>query len=468
MRRFVMNVMTVVAVLLTTAAVGQAAVVTVGNHSFETEGSGSGDWHDLPVSGAWVVGSANQYRILGLDIDPTHFPSYNTAPDGLNVLYLPNASPLSQDLSTAVAVGDVVTVDFYVGDSVSATYDPGNVTVEITVDGVTESTTVVANNAPSGDFLHKSVQWTATTSGNLGVKFTNTSDDNFIDDVGCEVSTAPSIRGDVEITNWDSVFYTDTDWDNYPDPLYPPTANGYGFVSNNLSQGDDNSYSGGASGSQTYGGSVSWADGSAASDVGTPTDLWYEDPTWGWLIYGRIYPNTAADANLDIDLAGASAGNSATGLTYGAISGTTFDGTDPGGDNGFIAFTVEFTIDALAAGSSVDGSFGIQVDVFNWTLGDLAPVGGTPPYVTGPSIVGSVNMTEQTRTDGVGDAWTFELTAADIAAAGGSVDETYTAHFNFVEPNDPPTENSAFVSITAFAQGEAELPESDGAMFMFR
>jgi len=95
---------------------------------------------------------------------------------------------------------------------------------------------------------------------------------------------------------------------------------------------------------------------------------------------------------------------------------------------------------------------------------------GTPPYVTGPSIAGSVNMTEQTRTDLAGDAWTFALSAADIAAAGGSIDGTYTAHFNFVEPNDPPTVNSAFVTTTAFAQGEAEVPPSlpRGTVFTFK
>ena len=431
-----MSVPMALGVLIGSAAVGYAQ----GNLSFEVEGANlSGDWASLPVGGAWVDGHGNPYEILRLDVDPTHFPRYNTAPDGDNVLNLSAASPMSQDLSHAVNAGDVITLDFFIGNSADEADPPADVTAGITIGGTEVYSEVVVNDAPDGGFAHKSVQWTATSAGNLGLKFQG-GEGAWIDDVGFEVSTAPTIRGDVDVTNWDSVFFSDG--------TYDPTASGSGSVSNSLPQDDSDSYSGGSSGSQTYGDSISWVDGSAASDVGAPVDVGF----------GFIYPDTAADASLDLDLGGAGPGSSAAGLTYGGISGTTFDGSDPGGDDGFVAFTVDFTIDALAAGSDVDGSFGVQVDVFNWTLGDLIPVGGTPPHVTGPSIAGSVSMTEEARTDELGDAWTFALTAADIAAAGGSVDGTYTAHFNFIEPNDPPTSNSAFITITAFARGEAGIP----------
>jgi len=80
--------------------------------------------------------------------------------------------------------------------------------------------------------------------------------------------------------------------------------------------------------------------------------------------------------------------------------------------------------------------------------------------VTGTGITGSVNMAEETRTDNLGDAWTFSLTDTDIANAGGSVNGTYTAHFNFAPPIDPPTTNAFQVSIAAFALGEAEATEA--------
>jgi len=316
------------------------------------------------------------------------------------------------------------------------------VTAVITLDGAVEYSEVVVNDAPDGDFSHKSVQWTATRAGNLGIQFSGGAG-AWIDDVSFEVSMAPTIRGDVNVTDWDSVFFSDG--------TYDPGAGGSGSVTNNLGEGDSDSYGSVfpppllTSGSQTYGGSVSWADGAAASAVGASVDVGF----------GFIYPNVTASAGLDLDLTGAPVGRSADGLTYGGIGGTTFDGSDPGGDDGSIAFTVDFTIDALAAGSDVDGSFGIQVDVFSWTLGDLVPV--STPNVTGSSIAGSVDMTEETRTDVLGDAWTFALTAADIAAAGGSVDETYTARFDFFVPDDPPYD-PAFITINAFARGEAQIP----------
>ena len=170
-----------------------AGSVTVGNHSFETTEPGSGDWRMLPVGGDWVDGDANIYDILLLNIDPTHFPSYNTAPDGLNVLNLASASPMSQNLSHTVNAGDVITLDFFVGNSSDQGDPPADVNAKITLDGTDVHTAAVTNNAPNGDFAHKSVQWTATSSGNLGVELSS-GEGAWIDDVGVDVSTVASIR----------------------------------------------------------------------------------------------------------------------------------------------------------------------------------------------------------------------------------------------------------------------------------
>ena len=212
-------------------------------------------------------------------------------------------------------------------------------------------------------------------------------------------------------------------------------------------------------GSQTYGGGVSYIDGSAASVIGPATDLGF----------GDIYQAVQASASLDIDLTGAPAGSSAEGLTSGGIGGTTFDASDPGGDvDDSFAFEIDFTIDALAAGD-VDGAFGIQVDIFQFGVGDLNEgidengtfgVNGFQPFVTGTGLAGPVLMTQQLRTDGAGDAWTFALKAAQIQAMGGAVDGTYTAHFDFdLDANLNPFVGNpnAFITINAFALGEASL-----------
>jgi len=432
-----------VSMLAASTALG--ATVTVGNHSFETVGTSlGGPWWSLPDPGAWVDGNGgNSYEILTVP-DDTHFTAPATAPDGSNVLNLVAASPVSQNLSHAVSAGDVVTLDFFVGDSKAQT--PGNVDATLTLDGSPVNTQTVSNDAPNEGFTRKSVQWTATSGGNLGIQFSNNGGGNWIDDVGVDVSTAPAIRGDVNAQLSGIVFYSQSD-NNPP----APTASGFGGVSNSLPQEDDNSYGGGSSGSQTYGGSVSYADGSATSDIGSP---------FSWSIGGgntaTVHGGGTAGASLDLDLAGAPIGTSTEGLTNGGFGGTTYDGSDTAGIDGFIAFTVDFTIDALAAGPDVDGTFGIQVDVFSLTWGDLVP--DVTPFVTGSSIDVSVDMTEETRTDELGDAWTFALTAADIADAGGSVDETFTAHFSF-DLSDTGTGIGTYepvvFTVNAFADGEA-------------
>ena len=424
-----------------------AGNVPVGNHSFESVGdkvdtSGSA-WWELPKPGDWGDGNAaNVYEIWDAAVsEPT--PHFDIAQDQDRVLSLLAASPVSQDLGYAVNVGDVITLDFFVGDSAKQT--PGDVNATITLGGTGVHTVVVDNDAPDGDFAHKSVQWTATSSGNLGIKFENAGGNNWIDDVGVEVSTAPTIRGEVNITSWSSVYYSDGF-------TAAPTADGFGGVSNSLPQDDSNSYGGGASGSQTYG--VTYADGSAESNIGTALD-------YGYL----IWPAGTASASLDLDMTGAPLETSAEGLTSGGFGGTTFDGSDSGGvTDGYVTFTVDFTIDALAAGSDVDGAFGIQVDVFSFTWGDLVP--DVTPFVTGSSIDGQVDMAEETRTDELGDAWTFALTAADIAALGGSVDGTYTAHFNLIRPTDN-VNHPIYTTITAFALGEAEVVPEPASLALF-
>lgn len=244
-----------------------------------------------------------------------------------------------------------------------------------------------------------------------------------------------------------SVFYSQSN--NLPPA---PTASGFGGVNNSLGQDDPNSYGGSTSGSQTYGAGVSWGGGTAESSVGTP----FTFPLGGG-VNGTAWGGATADANLLLDLTGAPIGSSVEGLANAAVGGYAYDGSDTAGVDGKYTFNVEFTIDALLSGffgSNFDGAVGIQVDVFNFTTGDLVS-DFFNPRVGGTGINGTVDMTEETRIDGQGDAWTFSLTAADILGNGGSINGSYTAEFDFLIPDDLATANSIYLNINAFALGEA-------------
>ena len=451
------NWLDVVDVVVMPAATAAKGYIPIGNFSFETESTASGDagWYHLPAIGSWEGADVNEYQLRDLSVDTTDFPSLDSGPDGVNVLNLANTGTITHDTGYTVSVGDEVTLGFSRGNS--ATQDPGNVTMSLLIDGIERSRRTLANTATNGGFTQVQSSFRSTSSGTLSVRFQNRSGVNWLDDVSVKLRArsigAPAIQGSVHAAlvrpadGAGTVFYSQSD--NDPPP---PTAGGFGGVSNSLGEVEENSFADVESGSQAY--SVSWADGEAAGEIGSVLFSWPISLERTATVYG----GATAAADLYIDFFDARLGSTAEGLASGGIGGTTYDGSDTGGNNGFIIFDVEFTIDASLVGLEVDGAFGIQVDVFSLTQGiDLALTNSTPPYVTGPSIVGSVAMTEEERLDQQGDAWTFTLGADEVAAAGGSIRETYTAHFGFdlaatgtgIGPVDP-----VVLTLNAFALAE--------------
>lgn len=429
---------TYVSVLATIGIVfGLAATSYAQNLSFETEGVNlTTDWCSLPTPGAWVDGNgANPYEILRLSVDPTHFPSYNTAPDGINVLNLSSASPMSQNLQQEVDVGDVITLGFYIGNSVAQADPAGNVTATITLDGDDAYSELVVNDAPNGDFIRKSVQWAVTNAGTLGITLAGSSG-AWIDAVEVEVSTAPELRGTVNITGWSSGIHHEW-WTE-------AKAAGSGSVSNSLGEVDEPAgYFNVNSGSQTC--SVTWADATVASYRGDHYPQWLQDR------------NGTASASLGIDLTGGEIGDRVEGSTSGGFGGRLYDGADGAGD-GVVNFSVNFTLDAFAAGSDIDGSFGIYIDVYGiaWDyvtpLDDLTPI--SMPTVTGSSISGDNVSMSYIEKPGGGSAWFFGYSAEDIVNNGGSVNDTLTATFAF-SVSGGAVES---IEISTVASGEAEVP----------
>jgi len=158
----------------------------VGNFSFETEGTASGGaWYHLPDTGSWDKGGSNPYQILDISGGPSHFTS-GIAPEGNNVLNLPTSSPLTHDLGTAVSSGQEVTIDFHLGDSESQT--PGSVTVAILVDGSVDASELVTNTAADGGFAAFQSVLTASGSGNLSIRITNSGGNNWLDNVNVTLS----------------------------------------------------------------------------------------------------------------------------------------------------------------------------------------------------------------------------------------------------------------------------------------
>lgn len=176
-----------------TATVQAAVIVPVGNFSFETVGAGSSPptWYELPNPGAWVDGNPGAiFDILNVPNDTTHFPT-TSAPEGNNVLNLGASSPMTQDLSYAIDAGDIIELQFYLGTSNTSGSFGGNVNIGFTLDSVDVFTDTVINDASPGTFSGpKTVQWTATSGGNLGLKISN-GGFVFIDAVTVEVTPIP-------------------------------------------------------------------------------------------------------------------------------------------------------------------------------------------------------------------------------------------------------------------------------------
>jgi len=171
---------------------GSAAIVPVdvpvGNASFETTGTDiAGDpqyWHNLPAGGDWTKSSGAGFDIYDTSPSGDHLDS---APDGVHVLNL-NAT-YTQDLEYAINVGDVITLDFWVGRSL--TNASGNLTASILVDGLGVNDTFTNPNSIAGAFTAHQTQFTATSSGNLSIQFAKVSGTNFIDAVSVNVVPEP-------------------------------------------------------------------------------------------------------------------------------------------------------------------------------------------------------------------------------------------------------------------------------------
>lgn len=188
-----------------------ATAVPVVNFSFEIEGARVhvNTWYRLPTpSPGWVDGNAaSNYEILRLNGEASHFPDYNTAPGGTRVLLLAGTSTgavaMTQDLDFIVNAGDLVAVSYVLGASESETYDAGNVTAGILVDGVSDATETVSNDAADGEFKAFKSVFTATAGGSLSVGFNNNSDTNWLDLVDVTVvPAADAAAGQIPVGNF--------------------------------------------------------------------------------------------------------------------------------------------------------------------------------------------------------------------------------------------------------------------------
>ena len=268
--------------------------------------------------------------------------------------------------------------------------------------------------------------------------------------------SVPIMTGTVDISSWSSSYYNDT-------ATASPSVSGFGLSDNSLVGlfGPLENESGTVS--QNYFGSrYPFVDGSVSVSLGNATSY----PASPLLPAFDTYGNVSASTSLNLDMSTAATGAVVNDVTTTASTfGVSFDGSD-GVIDGAVSFTVDFTINAsVSEPNNVDGSFGIQVDVFSWSLGDLFD--SVTPYVTGTGIPSPVNMVELLRTDALGDAWTFALTDEDIAAAGGNINGEYTAHFNFVEPIDGAF-NAFNVSLAAFGRIESAtaVPEPSSLIML--
>lgn len=173
--------------------------ISVGNGSFEAVGNViNSNWQQLPDPGDWVDGNPGAiYEILDLAAESSHFPALNMAPDGVRVLNLGAASPLTQDLNHEIHVGDEITLSFHVGNSEAQADPPGDVTVSFVLDALETYSELVNNTSPDGEFVLKTVHWTATSDGELGLMFVNQGA-TWIDAVRVEVRAAPTTPGDAD------------------------------------------------------------------------------------------------------------------------------------------------------------------------------------------------------------------------------------------------------------------------------
>lgn len=174
------------------SAHGATVVVPVGNASFETAVSSSGaDWHTLPDPGAWVAGKTSDFQVLDIATNTAHFN--NNAPDGNHVLNLIEAGSMTQDLSHTINIGDQISLSFWLGNSANqGTTQQGGARAFFMLDGVNSPHFDSTNTAADGQWAFKTVTWTATSGGNLGIRLNPlAAAGGWIDDVSVNVTAVP-------------------------------------------------------------------------------------------------------------------------------------------------------------------------------------------------------------------------------------------------------------------------------------
>lgn len=181
--------MACITVMLISLSAQAGVIVPVGNFSFELTGPqvNTSQWYEMPLSGDWVKTGTNPYNIYDAGQSPDQF-DLASVPNGRHVMNLATASPISQDLNFAVIAGDEITLTLWVGNSKGVA--GSNPTAYFTLDGIDEYSQVITNNASNNQFLEKTVIWTATSSGNLGLKFSS-SPGAWLDDLSVEVEKIP-------------------------------------------------------------------------------------------------------------------------------------------------------------------------------------------------------------------------------------------------------------------------------------
>ena len=198
----------VAGLVASSASVALAAPITVANGSFETctkmavgdggDASGNGDsWNTLPADGVWV-NTVKPYSVYGKATTLAADVHFMNAADGKYVLNTGAAvgtGTISQVLTTyTVVAGDVFTLEFDVAKGLKGD-SPGTGTLlaEIMVGSNTIATdNNFATTVAAGDWDHKTLTGTATTTGALKIVFGNgnVASTPWLDNVTMSVSPA--------------------------------------------------------------------------------------------------------------------------------------------------------------------------------------------------------------------------------------------------------------------------------------
>jgi len=145
-------------------------------------------WYDLPAGGAWTGGGLFDIGEAGV------MNAWGTVaggdlispPDGTYAL---NLYTVEQNLSYTVEAGDIITLDYYVGEGlVNAA---GDITASILIDGNSVYDHTFANPATDG-WVQRQTQTPqpVTSGGNLSIKFHSTGTSDWIDNVSVTVTPA--------------------------------------------------------------------------------------------------------------------------------------------------------------------------------------------------------------------------------------------------------------------------------------